>query len=360
MIASPVEFASAFSTGLVAFTLLLSGVTKLGHSPRTLAAMNALRLPTALQRRWLARVVPLAELGIGGALLILPGYGRSASGVAALLLLAMFTVLLAGVLIRGDEVDCGCFGALASDDRVTAWALIRNGVLIAASLTIIIGSTGSTMPFIAALVSSDLTTVLSLALGWSMLAIIVLMRQALRAPSVQRSPAPTLRTRAIRDAVPPLSPASVALGIDPSRPDEVFMGDPIPTAEVVAADGTPQTLHQLAGGKPLLLVFLSVGCGTCTPVAEAIPAWREALHPIEIRVVTSSTPAALASTYPAVLPVARFGALSALSALGVQRSPAGVLLGGADNVIASPIAYGIQELNGLVASISSVRAVRTA
>lgn len=355
MTTSPVEFALAFSTGLVAFVFALSGSTKLGHSSDTLKAMSAIGAPVALRRLSVARLVPVAEIALAVLLVTLPGILLPVAGAVSTLVLAVFTVLLIGVLRRGDAVDCGCFGVLSTDDRVTSWSIVRNVVLLATS--IVIAAFGFTSGgFVPDLLAADLPTLLTLALAWALTAVVVLIRG-----SRKRGSAPLLSgvqsSRSRETAPAPLSPSSLALGIDPTRPNEAFAGDPIPTAEVVSQAGVTQTLEQLAGNRPVLLFFLSAGCGSCAPVAAAIPGWANALAPMPLHVVTSSTPSELETAYPGLLPLARFGSLAALVALGVQRSPAAVALGGADGIVASPIAYGIEEISGLVTSVASARGV---
>ena len=52
-------------------------------------------------------------------------------------------MLVLRVLRRGEEVDCGCFGALG-DDRVSATTLARNSLLVVlAALATAFGAAGS-------------------------------------------------------------------------------------------------------------------------------------------------------------------------------------------------------------------------
>ncbi|MFD5213451.1 MauE/DoxX family redox-associated membrane protein [Microbacterium sp. NPDC058345] len=349
MTTSPVEYALAFSTGLVAFALMLSGVSKFRHSSNTLAAMAALRVPAPFLRLGIARIVPCAEVALSLGLIVLPGVARQVAGLLTVIMLGTFTVLLIGALLRGDDVDCGCFGVLSAETRVTHWSVLRNIILLAASVSIVLLASGSA-PFIVHLVQLDGVILLALSLAWSLTAIAVLVRALILARRTHAMPRPARPTPLSRPA--PLSPMSIALGIDPARPGEVSLGDPIPQAELVTDLGQPRVLSDLGNGRPTLLVFLSVDCGNCRAVAEAVPSWQRAIPGIEIRIATSSDPDPLAAAYPHLAPLARFGSRAALSALGVQRSPAAVLLGGHQQpIVASPIAYGVEEIAGLVQSI---------
>lgn len=415
---SPAEFAAAFSAGLLAFTLIASGASKAGRTSGTLASMMTLRVPEPLQRRWVAGLVPVWEIGLAAALLVAPGPFRALAGGAAVLTMLVFTVLIAGVLRRGEEADCGCFGPFAATDRVTGWTLARNIVLVLAAVLATAG-TWSAPALLQVLVRGDALSLVSLCLGWVLVAVLVLLRtrtvlrrELRRAPRAMSgagalSPAahapgatasetgtrgaePGARAAASGGSVdssggdggaggaasggegaggdaaglgepdgwepPPLSPASIALGLDPARPGEVRMGERIPRSELVSATGITQELPDLGDGRPTLLLFLSTSCGNCHPVAERAAGWAEELAPLQLRVATSSTPREMERMFPALLPYTRYGAASALSRLGVQRSPAAVLLGGREQpVIASPLAYGLQEIEGLVEAVSGAR-----
>lgn len=353
---SPVDFAIAFSTGLVAFTLTLSGITKLGRSTQMLAAMMALRVPAELRRRFLARLVPVGELFIAVALLTSSGPVLAVVAAAAAIILIGFTALLIGVLRRGEEVECGCFGALSTDDRVSGSSVARNIVLVVASIFVVIFGIGSAS-LIMVIVAPPSMFTLALWLSWAILSVAVLVRALFsRRRSTRADVRPGVRFPKPRATVAPLSPVSLGLGLDPGRPGEVAMGDPIPTAELVAGNGATQSLNELGHGHPVLLIFLSAECSSCGPVAEAVPGWQATLYPIQVRIATSSQPGAIAEISPALVPLARFGSHAALRAIGVQRTPAAVMLGAQQNpVIASPIVYGLHEIEPLVQSLLATR-----
>lgn len=340
----------AFSTGLLVCVLLLSSFGKVGRTSGTLAAMSALRVPGFLRRRGIAQAVPVVETALALGLL-LPSAGRQAAAAASALMLVVFTVLLIGVLRRGDDVDCGCFGALTTNSRVTFLSVLRNAALIAVAV-LIATLGGDASPFLIAIFEADLVSQLALTLGWALVAIGVL---ACAVVSARRAKAPTggVQTGARPQSNPaPMSPLSVALGLDPSRAGEVEMGSPLPAVELVTDRGQPRLLADIGDGQPTLLVFLSADCGDCRTVAESVPSWQRALPGTAIRIATSSDPDRLAAAYPHLSPLARFGSRAAIAALGVQRSPAAVFLGTRSQpIVASPIAYGAGEIDGLVHSI---------
>jgi hypothetical protein len=76
-----------------------------------------------------ARTLPWAELLL--AVLLLAGICKRATMPAASLLLAVFFSLMVRSYVRGEGIDCGCFGPGEAISPVT---LLRDGGLLAASL----------------------------------------------------------------------------------------------------------------------------------------------------------------------------------------------------------------------------------
>src|SRR2546430_9340692 len=90
---------------VVGIVLLLSGAAKL-RQPAWPAAAREFGTP-----RPLIPLLPWIELGLGAALAAQIG-GRW-TALAALALLAAFTIAIAAQLVRGRRVPCGCFGELS-------------------------------------------------------------------------------------------------------------------------------------------------------------------------------------------------------------------------------------------------------
>jgi uncharacterized membrane protein YphA (DoxX/SURF4 family) len=80
---------------------------------------------------YLAVVLPLVELVVGGALLVAPRDSPRAAPVAALALFAQFTVAVAAAYFRRINIDCGCFGT--GGGPITALTLVRDLALMAAA-----------------------------------------------------------------------------------------------------------------------------------------------------------------------------------------------------------------------------------
>ncbi len=84
---------------------------------------------------YVAAVLPVVELVIGGALVVAPRAWRRAAALGALALLAAFTVAVGAAFFRRINIDCGCFGT--GGGPITALTLARNVVLMAAAAAIV-------------------------------------------------------------------------------------------------------------------------------------------------------------------------------------------------------------------------------
>lgn len=114
---------------VTAGVLAWAGVAKWQRPKGTAASFAGLGLPAP---KVLARAVPVAELCVAAALVVAPRVGA----VAALVLLAAFTAVLAGAVRRGVGVGCACFGSTAAAARpVSGVELVRNGGLLVLAAT---------------------------------------------------------------------------------------------------------------------------------------------------------------------------------------------------------------------------------
>jgi uncharacterized membrane protein YphA (DoxX/SURF4 family) len=80
---------------------------------------------------YLAVVLPVVELVVGGALLVAPRAWRRAAALVALALFVQFTVAVAAAYFRHINIDCGCFGT--GGGPINALTLVRNVALLSAA-----------------------------------------------------------------------------------------------------------------------------------------------------------------------------------------------------------------------------------
>lgn len=121
--------------------LLLAGVLKVGGNPAAFAlSIEAFRLVPGFLVPPLAFYLPWFEIIVGAALVI-GLWGREAA-VLTLALYAAFTLGLLSVVLRGMDIDCGCFGGLFGSESAGLATITRNVVLMAMSLGVCLLGSG--------------------------------------------------------------------------------------------------------------------------------------------------------------------------------------------------------------------------
>jgi peroxiredoxin len=195
--------------------------------------------------------LPLAELGVAGALL--PA-GSAVWGLAgACALLVAFTGAIAISMARGQAPDCHCFGQLHSEPAGPR-TLVRNGVLLAlaggATFGAAFGDRGaSAVAWLGELTARDAVLVAAGALV-AALAAAVLIARAQRRPKAR--PLPDLREMGLPQ------------GLD------------APDFALPDRGGTTVTLAELLRrGAPVVLVFTDSGCAGCQVLMPMMADWQK-------------------------------------------------------------------------------------
>lgn len=80
-----------------------------------------------------ARTLPWAELALG--LLLIVGRLPRLATVTASALLTVFFALMVRAYLRGETIDCGCFGP---GEAISPWTLARDGSLLAGAVLLAI------------------------------------------------------------------------------------------------------------------------------------------------------------------------------------------------------------------------------
>jgi hypothetical protein len=104
---------------VVAGALVVAAVAKFRDLAAVREQMRVLTVPAAL-----APVLPVSELGVA-ALVLLTNWGAW----LAVALLLVFTLYIVKALATGQRDPCPCFGVGSAP--MSAWALLRNGWLLA-------------------------------------------------------------------------------------------------------------------------------------------------------------------------------------------------------------------------------------
>jgi putative oxidoreductase len=117
---------------------ITAGLAKIADPVRYLFTLREFRLLPGILEAFLAVYLPWLEfiLGLG----ILLGVLLRTSALLIAGLNGMFILAIGSVMVRGFEIDCGCFGLLADllplPDMADGLAVIRNLIFVAMGLTI--------------------------------------------------------------------------------------------------------------------------------------------------------------------------------------------------------------------------------
>ena len=302
---------------LCAAVLLVSGVAKLREPQATRDAFVALRLPRRLADSPAPALLPWGELGLGVLLLVGVGWVLLLATVATLLLFLGYLGVIARALGFPEKVSCNCFGKLGEQGG-TRRTLVRNAVLVAtASLATVAAVLHVSVP--ATLVEATGPT-----LGWLAMAAL---------------------TGAVALLVLGHGPADA-----PTAAGRPTKGSRLPWFTLLdATTRTPVHTGDLPAERTVLL-FVSLGCGSCVRVLDDLDALRAANPDVAIRAVLSDTYAGDPETWaPSVRTDGLLDPHGNVSQTLVEWTPTAVLVDRSGTLLADP-AVGEGGVRALIAS----------
>lgn len=205
--------------------------------------------------------LPVAEIGV--AALLLPSATARWGALAALVLLAVFSVAIARLLVRGETPDCGCFGHAAAAP-VSTRSLVRNGALGVLAAMVLAAGPGAS-------VVDALTTrhVSPAGAALTVLLLLLTLLAWLGSQLFRQNGRLLERVQALEEVL--------AERHEPAQdPAGLPVGSPAPAFELADGDGRSVTLDDLLEpGAPVALVFSDPGCGACDGLASTLKRVRE-------------------------------------------------------------------------------------
>lgn len=236
---------------LLTFTLLVSGLAKMGDPRATEDAMVSLRIPARPLHRLGALLLAPGELLLAVGLWIPIVPVQVAVAAATLALMLAYLVIIVRALGFDEPVHCSCFGTLGSPNVSRASALRNVTLSLLGVAGVVSAATGATAA--AVLTAWPLLLAWTLALGAAVL----------------------LTAFTLGGTEPAADSAGAA------EDDELdYLRTPIPPGLLRDADGELVPLRSFTAGRAVLLIWVNPGCGPCERILTALPAWRERLDPL--------------------------------------------------------------------------------
>jgi len=195
--------------------------------------------------------LPLVELATSIALLAASPIGP----LAALSLLAVFSLAIAINLARGRRPDCHCFG---QSTPIGPWTLVRNAAIAAPAVIVLAGSDpGPSALRWEVIASAVVAVVLWLGARFA----VDLLRQHGRL---------LLRIEQLEAA---LATAGIAVQPAPRPHVGIPLGEPAPPFVTATGESLPELV---ARGLPILALFTDPTCPMCVALAPRVEAWQRA------------------------------------------------------------------------------------
>jgi thiol-disulfide isomerase/thioredoxin/uncharacterized membrane protein YphA (DoxX/SURF4 family) len=301
----------------LAAVLMVSAVAKLSDPTGTREAVTAFGL-RARAGTLVALVLAPVELAV--AVLLLPGATAPLGAALALALLAVFSTVVTVHLVRGSRPACNCFGRIGSSD-ISGRTLLRNAALAGLAVVGLLGEPVGPAVFVQEQPAGVVVGVLAAA---GLMAAAVLLAELLGG---RRATAEQDRTAAV-ELADALTGGGQAHGAAPAF-------------ELPDLRGGTTTLDSLrAAGLPLLLVFLTPGCGPCKRLRPAVVRWAEVYgRRLQVAIVSTASPEANRLAFPGGDVPVLLDDGTTRTAYAVAGTPGAVLVD-ADGLLRTPVAYG--------------------
>ncbi len=303
---------------LLIVVLTVSAAAKVRDPADTRSVMKQLELPHVLLTLRAPRLLPWGELALAAMLLLLPGAGYAVATTLSLVLFLAYLAVVARALTFDRPLVCGCFGSLGLG-WITRQTLVRNAVLVALAAVAWVDSWRGD-GVLARLGDLDRD-------GWWWLAgvLVTLLLTGL----------------VVRDSRPPQAALSELLDADE------YVAVPVPYGLLDGPDG-PGTTWRLTDAAARLLVFWDPRQDDADAVAARLPAWRAALDPVQVHLVSGSEWSTVRDLRPELAEhLLGDPDDDTRLRLRVYSVPGAVLLG-TDRLLAGGPAEGLAEIEDLV------------
>jgi hypothetical protein len=294
---------------VLAAVLVAAGMTKVGRPRGVLTTFENFGLPLLLRKRSVAMLFPVLEIVLGVLIVTATGTAWVLAGWVSVAVTATFLFVTARALSRGEQFDCGCFGATRTP--ISSSIVVRNSLLFLAAVgTTVMASVGfDSVPVALAGFDADDWT-------WGVAALFLAGITAAFFSSPRGS--------------------SVAASV---RRDGALTGTVLPDLYLSTIDQAPVRLHDMLEERPRLLLLVRPGCPSCDALLHDPQPLQDALDPtVELVLVVSGAADAFHTAHPELAEVALFGGWPLAEYLRVSAFPGAALVGAGGRLLAEPVA----------------------
>ena len=322
----------------------VAGLAKLLDLTGSRAAITSFGLPKMLAAP-LGVALPVIELLV--AIALIPAPSASWGALGALILLGLFVVGIAGVMIRGREAECHCFGQLHSS-RVGWTTLGRNSVLALVAGFVVVGQRRGVTPSYTESISGLSSAELLVFFAGAIALAVVAMGGWFMMNLLSQHGRMLLRLDTLEEQLSAQGIIANRSGTGPAN--GLPLGATAPSFALRDMHGASTKLDDLLGaGLPLMLVFSHPGCTPCITMLPEVAGWQRA-HSARLRIAFISQGSAEHNRVAGELGIERVllqQEREIADAYEAWGTPSAVLVS-RDGVIASPIAQGADAIRVLV------------
>ena len=320
---------------VLAATLVVSAVAKLRDRGGSRKAVADFGVPPELVGPIAVLLAPL-EIA-SAALLLTAGFGVTLGALLGAGMLLAFTVAIVVNLMRGNRVECHCFGAM-STKPLSWWSVVRNVALIDLALIVLAGGVSQPWPWVAV---ANLFSPLSVSERWLWVLVLVLVAAVgvlsyLFFTVLRQYGHVLVRLEGLE------STGHIAHAHGHARDFE-----PWPAPDLQVADYAESSLalvDVLTADRASLFVFVSPGCEACGELIDDLVAWQDDAEGPNVVVLSPGERAAIAAKFGEVHVLSHDGAV--IDDYGLEYTP-GALVVSTDAMVTTPPSYGSDDVRRL-------------
>ncbi|MGV2982667.1 MauE/DoxX family redox-associated membrane protein [Microbacterium sp. AGC85] len=302
---------------VLAAVFVTAGVLKLRRPQTVVTALTNFGVPAVFRTRSTALALAVGEILLGVALVTTRGWVFFVAGLVTVAATAVFVAITARAVMRGENFDCGCFGATQSPlGPAVVW---RNALLLSAALGTAflgIGSFPGVAAAIGVLDQGDL--------AWLVVVLLLASLTATFTLSVRR----------------PLTG-----GASPSQPGDLT-GTTLPDLYFATSADEPVRLMDMLD-RPKLITIVRPGCHSCSALLDSSDDVRKQLpSSTDMLLIVAGDKDSFVKEHPDLAPFSLFGGWTLAGYVRVSAYPAAVLVGAGGEILADPVAGtdAVQEL----------------